>query len=372
MRKLTAIILLATLTLTRCTDGEPATSFQPKQPATADTIRPSAPLLSDYLKKYEVPSQRFTVPGNKPSEVKGKKGTRIKLDPSDLETLAGQPVQQAIEVELKELTNQSELLRSNTPTVSNGRLLVSGGAYYINMTSAGQQLQLKKGKTLAVVFPKLTDEGMELFYGQRDSEERMNWLPAHAKFVSTPARKDTAVAPASPTKPAAAAQEEVDSRNSIDDIIAYIEEGHTDATPEDRVRTEKNKRNAKVEQKVYEAIQLHSFGWINCDRFLDIANKTNVLAIINPKDSISNANIYLVFKDLNSVMQEFYFNTAGKGNSVQFNEIPVGQQVRLIAYTVKEEQVYAFSTDVRVAKNQKIDLTLRPIAETDFKKLLNN
>ena len=133
---------------------------------------------------FEQPSQSFTVSSSKPAQVKGKKGTTVFINPSDLETVDGKSVGNNIQIELKELTNQQQLLRTNAQTVSNGQLLVSGGAYYINMTSDGQQLKLKDGKSLNVAFPKLSDTEMALFYGQRDSLGKINWQKANETLTA--------------------------------------------------------------------------------------------------------------------------------------------------------------------------------------------
>ncbi len=114
--------------------------------------------LSEALKKYEEPSQIIRTSVDKPCVVTGRKGTKISINPNDLITESGKPFGQTIEVEIKELTNQGELLRTNAQTVSDGKLLVSGGAYFIGMTSNGEQLKLKEGKTLNVQFAKLSDK----------------------------------------------------------------------------------------------------------------------------------------------------------------------------------------------------------------------
>ena len=115
---------------------------------------------------------------------KNKLGTTIYINPNDLETLDGKPLTENIEIELKELTNQLELFGTNTQTVSNGKLLVSGGAYYLNMKSNGKQLKIKDGKNINIDFPKLTNEKMSLFYGQKDSLGIMNWESTKTKFTN--------------------------------------------------------------------------------------------------------------------------------------------------------------------------------------------
>ena len=140
MKKLSGLLLYLSLVLLACDNPDNKTSA--KDQTNVSEHRQETRKLNDYLKMFEEPSQTFTVSSSKPAQVKGKKGTTVSINPSDLETVDGRPVGNNIQIELKELTNQQQLLRANAQTVSNGQLLVSGGAYFINMTSDGQQLKL--------------------------------------------------------------------------------------------------------------------------------------------------------------------------------------------------------------------------------------
>ncbi|MCL9806567.1 hypothetical protein NAT51_13610 [Flavobacterium amniphilum] len=312
--------------------------------------------INNLLKKYEEPSQLFKVASNKPSTVKGKKGTVISINPADLITENGQQPGKTIEVELKELTNQSDLLRTNAQTVSNGKQLVSGGAYFINLTSGGQQLKLKKNKTLSVAFPKLTNKEMQLFYAQRDSLGQLDWQLANQKFENKP-------------KPEAGKPQILDSIvvNDIDAILDYTEDA-SDRTSKQRGDA-KPDQNQIIEDKVYETIQLKQFGWINCDRFYEVENKTNLNFAFNEKDNVDYANVYLVFKDINSVMTEPYFTIKNKKYNSAFIDIPVGAKTQLIAISIKDGKTYSFKSDLIITKNQTINLTLTETNEKQINKL---
>src|SRR3954467_11674835 len=93
-----------------------------------DTVKQSvlkteAKKFCDVFKTYEEPSQFYTVPAHEAKDVKGKAGTVISVNPDDLTTLTNEPVDKGIEVELKELTNQQQLLKTNAQTVCNGKQL---------------------------------------------------------------------------------------------------------------------------------------------------------------------------------------------------------------------------------------------------------
>jgi hypothetical protein len=123
-------------------------------------------------------TQHFTAPVNKIAVIIAKRGLKLTVNPAVLEKEDGSPVNGKINISIIELTNSDDLFKSNAATVSNGRLLSSGGSYYIGMECNGQQLRIKNGKTLQVNFPVLRKEEMELFYGERDADNNMNWRSA--------------------------------------------------------------------------------------------------------------------------------------------------------------------------------------------------
>lgn len=360
MKKLTALLLCFSILIFSC--NNPAKTIETPG-ARTDNPEPKQETgpLNDYLKDHEEPSQAFTVSSSKPTQIKGKRGTVISINPSDLETIDGKPIGKSIKIELKELTNQQQLLCANAQTVSNGQLLVSGGAYYINMTSDGQQLKLRDGKSLSVSFPKLTDKEMALFYGQRDSTGQMIWQKANEILTATPADQQAPVEVTKETKRI---------RSEAEAILDYIESGDTTTTPEEREKYAKRERDSRVEQKLYDAVNIQTLGWINVDMFLDADNRTDLLVKVNPSDSVVNANVYLVFKDINSVTQKYYYQGNAKDNSVKFERLPIGYKTTLIAYTVKDGKAYAFASNVTIGENQKIDMAFKPVTEQEFRKLL--
>jgi hypothetical protein len=123
-------------------------------------------------------TQTFTAAPHKISVLTAKKGLRVTVNPVVLEKEDGTAVDEKINVSIIELTTSEDLFKSNAATVSNGRLLASGGSYFIGMECNGQKLRIKKGKNLQVEFPVIKENEMQLFYGQRDTANNMNWLDA--------------------------------------------------------------------------------------------------------------------------------------------------------------------------------------------------
>ncbi len=85
---------------------------------------------------------------------------------------------------LIECTQKSELLGAGLQTVSDGKLLESGGSYYIDM-QAGQQLAIKEGKTVEGRFPSEGQREHELFMVPKTSVGRpiAPGVPCHHQFI---------------------------------------------------------------------------------------------------------------------------------------------------------------------------------------------
>jgi hypothetical protein len=362
MKKISLIILIALLI--SCSDNKTSdnqnSSAINKDSVTVD-IKSDFTALNDLMKKYEKPSQSFSVPSDRPSKVKGSKGTTIYVNPSDLTTINGRPLGKTIDIELKELLSTNDLLNSNAQTVSDGRLLVSGGAYFINMTSDGAQLKIKDGSNIKIEFSKISNENMTLFYGQKDSLGQMNWVSTESSFSSKREKQQQQLPQQQPAK--------VDStkQTQMDALIGFLKSNNSSTL------TEKEKEDIQKEiqlhQKIYDAINIKSFGWINCDRFQEIQDKTDLLVSIEQSSNVDYATFYLVFKDINSVMQSNYYknNPNFKGG---FQNIPVGYKVRLVGYTIKDKQILTYSEDISVKPKENLVIKLKPTTDSEFKILM--
>ena len=358
MTKISISLILFGLLIYSCSN--PKTADKTSDKISFTNNKTDLDKLNEILTSNDDVSQKVIIPSDKSTIVTGQRGTKIFINPKDLETQDGQLFGKNIELELKELTNTGELFRANAQTISNDTILISGGAYYIAITSNGEQLRLKNGMSLKVQFPKLSDNEMTLFYGQRDDLGRMNWQKSNKKFEQNvqSARAKPAMAPMpNPTRP-------VYSEGKFNQG-EKAEEHDSTISPEVKV---KNYKDRKIAQKVYDEIGLTKLGWINCDRFLETELKTDLYVSFNPNDSLKYANVYLIFKDINSVIQADFYSD----ESPQFDNLPIGYKIKLVAYTVKNEKILAYSKDLTISKGQKMYLDLQEMSSTEFKKLIRN
>lgn len=352
-------------------------------------IRTEIGKINDFLKQFEERSQTFQVSvDEKYAQVKGKQGTIISINPADLIAENGRQIGKTIEVELKELTNQEQLLRASAQTTSNGQMLVSGGAYFINITSNGQQLKLKEGKSLLVEFPKITSNKMSLFYGKRDTLEQLNWQQTKHKFENKAKQSYARPMPISWKSniendqllqkylfqlrdSSFLSSEEIRRiKMRIKDRQAFIYKINIGDTSLTKLVIEEQKKNTAINYELYKAIEVKQLGWINCDRFYDFPNKTNLQYAFSDKDSVVSAYVFLVFKDINSVMQCSYYSFENKKYNSVFQNIPVAAKTQIIAFSIKKNKIYTFKSDLTIKANESIQLTLKETNQSEIGKLL--
>jgi len=319
-----------------------------------DELKQVDNLLADIAEK----PQLLIAPSDKATKVIGKKGTVIFVDPNRLETDDGSPLGDNIQIELLEMTDNSSMLLNNTQTVSNGQILVTGGAYYLNITSDGKQLKMKQGKGLEVEFPKLTDDEMDLFLGVRDSLGQMNWIQAKQSFKSKNLE--------APEKPKPKTTTKKESYSEIDLILGYIDNKEVKPLSKEEIeKHEKQKREYETASKTYKSIELLNFGWINCDRFMNDPNpKIDIQFLVN-NDSLSGARIYAVFSDIKSTMTTHYWR--GMLDTASFNNVPVGKKLRIIALSAKNDTPYFFETTINTETDKQVQIEFTVTTQEEIK-----
>jgi hypothetical protein len=93
----------------------------------------------------------------------------------------------------------------------------------------------------------------------------------------------------------------------------------------------KNKAIEKVDQSElnYFVLSASKLGWINCDRFLN-SPEDKIELLVN-SDNVNNLKAFVVFKGINSIM-----NGTSSNGKIIFNNIPIGQSIRVIGLNNQE------------------------------------
>jgi hypothetical protein len=389
-------------------------------------------------------TQTFTAAQHKISVLTAKKGLRVTVNPAALEKEDGTAVDGKINVSIIELTTSEDLFRSNAATVSNGRLLASGGSYFIGMECNGQKLKIKEGKILNLELPKLKNNEMELFYGNRNNEGSMNWLKAEEPLVFNTAQNFADYNPPYPDtaawKPYYSKYHLYDSLNSkvifngkqitvkemvgilqkkgIDKNIdsLYIDwrdtyykgcflgehryrtfswkkyriiscadlEAEKDSLAKERkIKNQHDIANKKYDeawektneensftgqlQKYYSPSSVIKLGWINCDRFYDNQQNTEVPLELPITFNAPLIEYFIIYKSFNGMMS----GKLGKEKTQQYilSKLPEGESITLIAFTKNNGQLFHCKEEFVIQKNKPLKLNFKNISTEEMNKI---
>lgn len=277
--------------------------------------------IRNTLSTFDKTSQRYTVSGTQPSTVQGAMGLKVNIDPSNLETVNGQPVTGDIEVELKELDSPEKMGLAGTPTMSNGEPLESAGSYYIGLSSGGSELRLRNGAEMTVELPMASQEpGMELFYGDEDRNGNVNWQPAN-----TPLRSAVGV--------------NSDNRGNTENGGSN---GNSTPPSGPRASTGVNQGNrgntttTNPNQPMFTPITVNRAGWLNADKFMRGGSRYNVE--VEGVDPL-NTQVYLVYKN-RTAMVEGQFDNSLMSNNFVFRNVPNNEEVKVVVVSKVYNTMY--------------------------------
>jgi hypothetical protein len=120
--------------------------------------------------------QVFEIRADKDTVIETSGGIVIAIPAGAFSDKNGAGVQGKVEIEVKEALTPGDIIKGGLSTMSDGRLLETGGMFYFNARQNGTSLVVTKNKSINVNVP--TDEkraGMMLFEGQRMDNGQINW-----------------------------------------------------------------------------------------------------------------------------------------------------------------------------------------------------
>ena len=226
-----------------------------------------------------------------------------------------------LEIEIQILRTRGELIAHDKPTISAGRLLISGGVVFLSAKQNGIEVKLGQNKTIKVRYKIRNTEGvMSLFEGKNLNRLQFDWVPISSNRDMVTTWADSA-----------------------------------------------------QEKKGFQLL-LDRFGWINCDRFNDEPNLTNKFCVAMP-DSFTNRNtsVYIAFKDILSVVKlegtpltkQFCIPQSYKG-------IPIGKQVTVVSISNLNGHSYMDVQDATISASNTIRLQPKIFSLDDIKKKISN
>jgi hypothetical protein len=137
------------------------------------------PSIKDYTNEAEnfktLPQQTFNISTLQDTVIATKEGIVFAIPKNAFVDEDGKTVKGNVQLEVKEAMNTEQIMTSGLTTTSNGKLLETGGMFYIAATSNGKQLQLRK-EIHAEVPADDYKPGMQLFDGEKTKDGTINWV----------------------------------------------------------------------------------------------------------------------------------------------------------------------------------------------------
>lgn len=210
-------------------------------------------------------------------------GLAVSVLPGSLLLPGGQPATGRIHIETLLIRHKGDMVRLDKPTTSFGRILISGGEIFIKIRKGAEELHLAPGKGIYIKYPDPAPNPlMKLFYGDENNLERFNWIPA------------------------------TNSNGAVNVDTSRTSTG-------------------------YELFS-NNLRWINCDYFADTSGaRVNVTASLPADYTNANTSVYLVFKEIKSVVG-MYGDAASKRFSSP--KVPSGKGAVVISITKRGTHSY--------------------------------
>jgi hypothetical protein len=487
MKKLIVFLMPAIFALTSCSHNEPKTSTsenipppvprveavkpaivqKPEQAAEADltiinkeiAVTPKIePAISDRLKgdvtmpeeppvPQAPPVNEFTISSTGDTAIYAEQGTRVYIKTESFRFDDGSPVTGPVVINIKEYYKKSDILLADLSTSSNGQLLETGGMLYITATSEGENVELRKDKSLTVYFPNAgnANRQMNLFYPGASSTPASvtDWVIDNkslfnkTRYISlrgfywsgtvgrvySPHAGKTFLETGYYWNPegnnngdysfSKAAMDEVGlasirveftidtdgkvkspvfrnriSESTKDELLSFLENlpeltpandnkgnhiersgvlilSSAEVVPKNPDKAEfknafdkkyagfeaRNVKNMDEEELSYYIFSVANLGWINCDRFQEIAKRTEYIVKVNDDGDIK---IKMVFKDIDGVLI-----AEEENGKYIFHEVPVGRRVTIVAIKNSGENLQTAFADLTISDKPLEDLAFK-------------
>lgn len=284
----------------------------------------------------------------------------------------GKPLKGPIELRVLEVNRAGEMLRHHLTTQEkSGKLLESAGMVYLAAYAEGKELRLKEGKEILLGFPKKEEfKGAALFSGTAMAGDPLRWQKEESKFDLKKAIIDTYFGGEPPISIRIITAEEDFRKYSsgADDTVAIDRSSYPRALAEDEPITEMV-GGLLENYDDYFFFSTPQLSWINCDRFVEEERSSLRLNTIGfPQNTL----YYLVFEELNSVMAGYRKGGEPEENNTVFEQVPMGQLVKLIVVFNRGDNYYLAEQKLLVEQGKTIELKPRETPKAAIREYLQS
>ena len=323
---------------------------------------------ANQIEKLAKPAQTFLINPKRDTILIGKEGTQVFIRAN---SFAIKDQNTPIEIKLTEFYKKSDFILNNLSTsTTTDELLESGGTIDIQASSGNEQLNLKQGASLQVLFKdKKADDGMEAYYA-RNGETVSKW--------STEPEDKTTLEPILISK--AFKIRNLDTLEIKSELIMNIgglnykalkteKRGHPNA-PFEETMTMTLLDPKEMTNSIFfssdRALTVRSTGRVNCDRLFNTEN-TRTVSIEVDNNKVPTVSIAL---DTNNAIIPY---TRRENNVFIFDNIPMNAQFDVVAVYMDDQGILfghmknMILTDSPKNNIETIPLTMKRCSEKDLR-----
>ncbi len=167
------------------TDDFPATVPQKAAAAGQDKHCKSSLRIAAQSWRSDKAFQSFSIPSNKDTCIICNEGTLLKIySNSFILSNSSTPVDGELIVKVREYYKISDMILAGLSTTAKSDLLETGGMIYVEVENNGQACKIRDGAMIQYGFPnKSAAANMQLFTGQLDEKNRIDWVLTNDLFV---------------------------------------------------------------------------------------------------------------------------------------------------------------------------------------------
>ena len=341
---------------------------------TPDPTSPTTPsaIKAIFLSNRSNDKQSFTVNAEVASQLIGNKGTKIHIPENAFVSAGGSPVSGNVTVEILEVMDQSSMIWYGLPTMSNGRILESGGELMVKAFANGQELGLANGVELDIEMPSDNNKPeMTLYYGAETKTQigDVNWLLGDSLGYDDSISYDTIVY----CDTVYYTYQDLDTitvtgQDSLGNPYSYDSVYYTGPVITD-FYLDCNNQTQNPDQG-YE-FDFGSLGWINCDFLYLPTGNTSGLDVVTPADFTgANTEIYLHFSTVNAVADMDY--SGSNLFETHYNGIPIGMQLTIVAISELNGTYYSSITPITMTNNHSETITMTATTIADIQNAINS
>ncbi|MCC6818980.1 MAG: hypothetical protein IT245_08825 [Bacteroidia bacterium] len=130
----------------------------------------------DRLQKIQsIQADTFIIDAFMDTTIITKFGSKFFFEGQGIVNAKGQVVKGEVCVAIKECLNLSSCIREDLSTNCNGDFLETAGMFHLQLTQAKDTLQIRTGYDVGIRLKKEVDQRFDLYYGQRNNTNTINW-----------------------------------------------------------------------------------------------------------------------------------------------------------------------------------------------------